>query len=231
MYPAKNRTILYCLALIIVSVVLFSTCRPSIDLIENLYKKGNIAEFENILAELHAETILEFEKNSGNDTIVIVNSLFNSILAEEINDKPSRYFFLQPYWPEIFVDNQKRAIKGRFIANLNYGDCKPIMYDFDLVEQIVRFLNQGNKNEGSKKSNQPVYSQRLEFIGQHLNLSYTWGNLNTNLNPYKIESIRFNSSLTQAEIKYNFVYRGADEIFQFDSGNWTKVRTILKWLE
>jgi len=217
--------------LLIISIVAISNCSSSKNLIENLYKKGNAAELENLFASHQAGTVMRYEKIKENDTIKIVNSIFNSILADEVKDKPSKYFFLQPYWPEIFVDGHKAAINGRFVANFNYGYHKPIMYDFDLVEQIVRFLYRGNQKEGLKRSNQSDYLQRLGFITNSIKLPYTWGNLNVNLIPYKIERISFNSNLTQAEIRYNFVYRGADEIFQFENGKWKKVRTNLQWLE
>ena len=216
--------------------------------LDNYYKTNQIKEPEQTFSYLHDQTKAEFVKWTNNDTLSKINELFNMIIPDKTNSENVNYFFLQPYFPSIFIEKERWVFKGDFLASTKSEQLKPITYDPTLRTVILEFigpdpyetplvrnyLKDKDKMRKSKfkKAERLIndYENKSKFISQFLEIPATWGKMHISLVPYKITSLKFNTDLTEAEITYDLTSNGATEIYNLVDGKWKQKATIMRWI-
>ncbi|HMS67497.1 MAG TPA: hypothetical protein PKD18_05150 [Saprospiraceae bacterium] len=216
--------------------------------LDNFYETNQIKELEQTFSYLHDQTKAEFVKWTNNDTLSKINELFNMIIPDKANSENVNYFFLQPYFPSIFIDKERWAFNGNFLASTKSEQLKPITYDPTLRTVILEFIGPDPyetplvknylKDKDKMRKSKLKKAERLindhenksKFISQYLEIPATWGKKDISLVPYKITSLKFNTDLTEAEIKYDLTSRGATKIYNLVDGKWKHKATIMRWI-
>lgn len=216
--------------------------------LDNFYKNNQEKELEQIFISLYNQTKTEFYKLSDNDTLTRINEIINLILPERQKSETLGYFFLQPNFPKTFIDNKELTFTGNFLASTTTENIRPIIYNSQTISEILKFIGSNpydnptvkeylkNKKEMKKSKFKEAeqlisdYKNKTKFIGQFLYLPATWGKMDRSLVPYKINSLKFSTDLTEVEIVYDLTWRGATEIFKFVDGKWIKERTKMEWI-
>ncbi|MBK8390879.1 MAG: hypothetical protein IPL23_17035 [Saprospiraceae bacterium] len=216
--------------------------------LDNYYETNQIKELEQTFSYLHDQTKAEFVKWTKNDTLAKINELFNMIIPDKGNSENVSYFFLQPYFPNIFIDKKRWVFNENFLASTKGPQLKPITYDPTLRTEILEFIGpdpyeiplvrnyQKDKDKMRKSKLKKAerlindYENKSEFISQFLEIPATWGKMDISLVPYKITSLKFNSDLTEAEITYDLTSNGATEIYNLVDGKWKQKATIMRWI-
>jgi hypothetical protein len=216
--------------------------------LDKLYQNNQQKEVELIFLNLYNHAQTEFSKLSDNDTLTRINEIFNLILPDRQKSETIDYFFLQPNFPKTFIDNKELTFTDNFLASTTIENLRPIIYNSQTISEILKFIGSNpydnptvkeylKDKEKMKKSKFKEaerlisdYEDKTKFIGQFLYLPATWGKMDRSLVPYKINSLKFNTDLTEVEIVYDLTWRGATEIFKLVDGKWKQERTIVKWI-
>ncbi|HPN69763.1 MAG TPA: hypothetical protein PLZ32_09595 [Saprospiraceae bacterium] len=216
--------------------------------LDNYYETNQIKELEQTFSYLHNKTKAEFVNRTKNDTLSKINELFNMIIPDKGNSENVNYFFLQQYFPSIFIDKKRWVFKGDFIASTNSELLKPILFDPTLRTEILEFIGPDPyetalvknylkdkdkmRKAKLKKAEKLIndYESKSKFISQFLEIPATWGKMDISLVPHKITSLKFNTDLTEAEITYDLTSHGATEIYNLVDGKWKQKATIMRWI-
>lgn len=216
--------------------------------LDKFYKKNQTKELEFTFFNFYNQANTEAFKLSGNDTLTKVSEIFNLIIPTVEKSEPLVYFYLPSYYPRIFIDNKEVTFTGNFLTTTKSDNFRPILYDYQTIKELLAFIGPNpyqnkivvdymkNKNKMKKSKIKKAerliadYNNKSKFIGQFIYLPATWGSLDRSLVPYEILYMRFNDSLTEVEISYNFTWRGATEIYKYDAGNWELERKIIEWI-
>lgn len=54
--------------------------------------------------------------------------------------------------------------------------------------------------------------------------------MDRSLVPYNINSLKFNTDLSEVEVTYDLTWRGATEIYRLVDGNWKLEQTKIEWI-
>jgi len=148
-----------------------------------------------------------------------------------------------------FIDNKELTFICNFICSATVENLKPITYDFQTINEILKFIGSNPydnqivkeylkdkkklKKSKIKEAEKQIadYKDKTKFIGQILFLPASWGKMDRSLVPYKINSLKFSSDLTEVEVDYDLTSSGATEIYKSLDGMWKKERTIMTWIE
>lgn len=217
--------------------------------LDNFYQNNQQTELEQIFHRLHKQSQSEVSKLSNNDTLKRISNLFILVLPNRQKHEPTLYYFLQPNFPKTYVNDKELTLTGNFIAPTTFDNLKPIIYDSQTVNEILKFIGSNpydhptvkeylkDKRKMSKSKIKEAESlinehkNKLKFIGQFLLLPASWGKMDRSLVPYTINSLKFNSDLTKVEIVYDMTWRGATEIYKLADGKWEHERTIVMWAD
>lgn len=234
------------LMLTLCSINVFSQVTKS--QLDKFYKKNQTKELEFTFFNFYNQAKTEAFKLSGNDTLTKVSEIFNLIIPDVEKSEPLAYFYLPSYYPRIFIDNKEVTFTGNFLTKTKSDNFRPILYDYQTIKELLAFIGPSPyqnkivvdymKNKNKMKKSKIKKAERLiadfnnksKFIGQFIYLPATWGSLDRSLVPYEILYMRFNDSLTEVEISYNFTWRGATEIYKYVAGNWELERKIIEWI-
>jgi len=235
---------------LLVLLLIVSACIPAHGQItkkslDKMYKNKCGTEFQQALKQQQEKTIAAF-LSIKNDTLDNISKLFYAVLPEPFDTND--YFFLQPFFPLIYVGENKLSTETRIFVVAQNRSLKPISYNVDLVNAIHEFIGseptktsvvkqylkygkqlKKRKIKAAKKI-MADYDNKTAFVGQYLRLSCTWGKIDRNMIPCTISYIRFNETMTEAEVKYNLVSEGATAIFRLNNGRWEMTRTLLNWI-
>jgi len=235
---------------LLVLLLIVSACIPAHGQItkkslDKMYKNKCGTEFQQALNQQHEKTIAAFF-SVQNDTLDNISKLFYAVLPEQYDTNIC--FFLQPFFPLIYVGEKKLSLsESTFVVAQNQA-LKPISYNSELLDAVLEFFG-SDPTETSVVMQYLKYGQQLKkrkikaakkimadfdnktaFIGQYLRLPATWGKLDRNLIPCTISYIRFNETMTEAEVKYDLVSEGGTAIFRLSNGSWEKAGTLLEWI-
>lgn len=217
--------------------------------LDKYYQNNQTAELEKIFFSFYEKTQANFIESVDNDTLKKISDLFNLILPDRQRHETTIYFFLQPYFPKTFIDNIELTFTNKFIASTTLKNLRPILYDSQTIYEILKFIGSSPyenptvkeylkdkeklKKSKLKKAEKLIeeYKNKMSFIGQFVMLPATWGKMDRGLVPYKINSLKFNTDLTEVEIIYDMTWRGATEIYKFEEGKWQHLKTIVMWAD
>ncbi len=217
--------------------------------LDNYYKNNQTAELEKIFFSYYEKTQADFTKSVENDTLKKISDLFNLILPDRQRHETTIYFFLQPYFPKTFIDNKELTFTNKFIASTTLKNLRPILYNSQAIYEILKFIGSSPyenptvkeylkdkekfKKSKLKKAEKLIeeYKNKMSFIGQFVMLPATWDKMDRGLVPYKINSLKFNTDLTEVEIIYDMNWRGATDIYKFEEGKWQHLKTIVMWAD
>ena len=216
--------------------------------LDNFYKNNQTKELEQVFINLYNQTKTEFPKLSDNDTLTRINDIFNLILPDRQKRETVEYFFLQPNFPKTFIDSKELTFTDNFLASTTTENHRPIIYNSKTISEILKFIGSNpydnplvkeylKEKEKMKKSKFKEaerliseYKNKTKFIGQFLYLPATWGKMDRSLVPYKINSLKFNTDLTEVEVTYDLTWRGATETYKYIAGKWKLEQTKMKWI-
>lgn len=216
---------------------------------EEFYKKNQQKDLEHTFNNMHNQTKCEFYRLSVNDTLKKINEIFNLILPERQKSETIEYFFLQSNFPKTFINNKELTFTGNFIASTTIKNFRPIIYDSHTINEILEFIGsdpynnpivkdymrdkEKMKRSKLKEAERLIYDYRNKsrLIGEYVILPGTWGKLDRNLVPYKVDRLKFNSDLTEVEVTYDLTSSGAIEIYKIIDGKWKHQRTVLEWID
>ena len=216
--------------------------------LDNFYVNNQLKELEQIFHTLYNQTQTEFSKLSDNDTLMRINGIFNVMLSDQQKSETVYYFFLQSTYPQTFIDTNELTFSSNFIVSSIIENHRPLLNDDQTISEILRFLGSNpydnptvleylkDKKKIKKSKRKEAerlmadYNKKTNFIGQFLFLPATWGEIDRSLVPYKINSLKFNSDLTEVEIEYDLTWYGGTEIYKLVGGNWKKERAKTQWI-
>ena len=217
--------------------------------LDKYYQNNQTAELEKIFFSLNEKTQANFTKSVDNDTLQKISDLFNLILPDRQRHETTIYFFLQSHFPETFIDNKELTFTNKFIASTTLKNLRPILYDYQTIYEILKFIGTSPYDNPTvkeylkdkeklrkskfKKAKKLIeeYKNKMNFISQFVMLPATWGKMDRGLVPYKINSLKFNTNLTEVEVIYDMTWRGATEIYNFKEGKWQHLKTIVMWAD
>ncbi len=212
------------------------------------YKKDQGKELENVFLNLYNQSYTNYNDNKENDTLKIINELFNYVISDIKNNPKVNYFFLQPNYPRVMINDTVYNMPTHFTVSTN-SNLRPIQHNYQIMQAIRDFIGDypDKKNraydkmndDGSIKKSYNIiaknrirkYNDRIRFISQYLFIPCTWGKIDNRLVPFEIISVKFNSSLNEALVKYDLVSSGATVELKFVDGNWKKVKTHFEWID
>jgi hypothetical protein len=217
--------------------------------LDKFYKNNQTKKLEQVFIDLDNQNKDEFSKLSDNDTLKKTNDIFNVILPGRQKSEIVDYFFLQSNFPKTFIGDKELKYTGNYLASITIENLRPILYDYQTISEILKFIGPNpcdNKivkeyfnDKGEMKKSKLGEAERLiadyddktKFVGQFLFLPATWGKMDRSLVPYIMNSLKFNSDLTEVEVTYDLTSSGATEIYRLLDGEWEKERTIISWID
>ncbi len=216
--------------------------------LDKMYKHKDSSQLRQVFQQ-------EFEKSGAaflciqNDTTINISKLYYAVFSEQTYTDSNEYFFLQPFFTLIYVGkNQFQLNDSPFIIAQNSA-LKPIPYNAGMVDALLEFIGSEptetsavieylryrdqlmpRKIKAAKKII-AEFDDKIDFLATCLTLPATWGKLDCNLIPCTIGHIRFNETMTEAEVKYDLVSEGGLVVFRLNNGQWEKTKSLIKWTD
>jgi len=206
------------------------------------YKNNSKAELRKEFADMHKQTI-EAYSTLNNDTIKLIADLFNTVFENSGYKKYGNYFFQQATIPHVEIGGTRIPFTTKFTSLTKSVDAKSILNDSLSMNSILSFIGKNpydksnkeyllNRTDISKTESDKIwsdYNNRLGFISQFLDFSWSWQRSISSLVPYEINSLKFNNELNEVEIHYQFLDYGAVDIYRLKDKAWIRYKSIVEW--
>jgi hypothetical protein len=149
------------------------------------FKKDQGKELENVVLNLYNQSQTNYNNTKENDTLKKINELFNFVISDINNNQKLKYFFTQPNYPRVMINDTAYKMPTHFTASTN-SHLRPIQHNFQMMQAMREFIgdypNKKNRahdtmnDDGSIKKSYNIipknrirkYNDRIRFISQYL---------------------------------------------------------------